>query len=220
MKKVETVYKGNIRLDEHVMVSDPCYGLNTWCQGVVKNVLPGEYECLVEYSDEGRWGTRVSAIQVIHVDYEEYALHEEREQFEVGVDSGQAGIFNYGYYATHHNDCNERPHVDEGWYDAVCDLTYSYKANPNYEPFNYPRPDNATAEQILARWEAYNDWLDSDSSRKEIGYSDGNTIDNLGFVSSSGYGDGGYNCYTARNQDGKVVSIRVEFISNCEEDEE
>ena len=51
-----------IQLGEKVMVSDPCYGLNTWCQGVLENVLPGDYRCNIEYSDEGDWGMRVSAI--------------------------------------------------------------------------------------------------------------------------------------------------------------
>ena len=46
---------------------------------------------------------------------------------------------------------------------------------------------------------------------------DGNTVDGLGFVSSSGYGDGCYDCWVAE-RDGKVVAIRVEYIT--EDDEE
>ena len=49
---------------------------------------------------------------------------------------------------------------------------------------------------------------------------DGNTIDNLGFVSSSGYGDGGYCCWTAHNDEGKIVAIRVEYITEDDEEEE
>ena len=163
-----------IRLGNKVMVSDPCYGLNTWCQGVLENVLPGIYDCEVEYSDEGDWGVRVSAIEVVHEDCGIYRF--EMADFAVGVDSGQAGIFDYEYYAQHHTDCTERPHVDDDWYDRVCDIT-------------------------LAKESA-------------------GTIDELGLVSSSGYGDGGYACYIARERNGYIVAIRIEYITEEEEEDE
>ena len=34
-----------IKLNSKVMISDPCYGLNTWCQGIIEGVLPGNYNC-------------------------------------------------------------------------------------------------------------------------------------------------------------------------------
>lgn len=176
MNNITTENKGTIKLGETVMVSDPCYGLNTWCQGVLKNVLPGQYDCNVEYSDEGDWGIRVSAIEATHIGYDRCVLSEELEDFVVGVDSGLAGIFDYEYYAKYHMGATERPHVDDDWYDKVCDLAHK-------------------------------------------SHFDGNTIDNLGLVSSSGYGDGGYDCWTSKNEDGKIVSIRVEFLSEYDEEE-
>lgn len=48
-----------------------------------------------------------------------------------------------------------------------------------------------------------------------------NIIDNLGFVSSSGYGDGSYICYTAMNfNNDKTVAIKIEFISEDDEEDE
>ena len=41
-----------ITLSENVMVSDPCYSLDTWCQTKLNNVLPGIYNVQVEKSDE------------------------------------------------------------------------------------------------------------------------------------------------------------------------
>jgi hypothetical protein len=38
------------------------------------------------------------------------------------------------------------------------------------------------------------------------------TIDGYGVVSSSGYGDGGYDIYTRRNRDGRVVGVMLRFI--------
>ena len=158
------------------MVSDPCYGIGTWCQGVIENVMPGTYKCHVEYYHDNFWGTRVSAIEVINESYYFNELDYLEMGFEVGVDSGQAGIFDYAYYAQHHMDSNEYPHVDDDWYDRVCALTC-----------------------IKNKFT-------------------GSAIDGLGLVSSSGYGDGSYYCYTADNQDGNVIAIRVEFM--YEDDEE
>jgi hypothetical protein len=163
-----------IKLGNKVMISDPCYGLNTWCQGVLENVLPGNYNCEVEYSDEGIWGRRVAAIEVKHENCGVYRL--EAQDFEVGVDSGQAGIFDYEYYAKYHTDTNESDHVDDDWYDRVCNIT-------------------------LARESA-------------------GAVDEFGFVSSSGYGDGGYTCYAAKNKDGYIVAIRIEYIDEEEWEDE
>lgn len=174
MNNIYTENKGTIRLNSKVMVSDPCYGLNTWCQGIVENALPGTYDCFVEYSDEGDWGTRVSAIEVRHTHYDDAVRDFYPEDFEVGVDSGQAGIFDYEYYEKYHSDSKEWPHVNDDWYDKVCNIT--------------------------------------------LGRESSGTIDGFGLVSSSGYGDDGYICCTARDGDGNVIAIRVEYITEDEED--
>lgn len=204
--------RGFIKLGNKAMVSDPCYGLNTWCQGVVENVLPGEYKCKVGFSDEGDWGTRVADIEVIHKDYVGKWIEFWPEEFEVGVDSGQAGIYDYEYYKKYHTDRNETEHVDDDWYDRVYEKTYVHEPNPNYEKFDY----DINKDDYFEKWEAYMaDWK---RSNKILAHFDANPIDNLGFVSSSGYGDGGYTCWTAKNDEGKVVAIRVEYIT--EDDEE
>lgn len=175
MNNINVENKGTIKLNSKVMVSDPCYGLNTWCQGIVNNVLPGEYKCYVEYSDEGMFGVRVSAIEVVHQDYER-PMEFVPEDFEVGVDSGQAGIFDYDYYITYHSDYQQRPHVNDAWYDMVCDITLN---------------------------------------KEQAG-----VTEDFGLVSSSGYGDGGYTCWTARNNDGNIIAIRVEYITEDEDYDE
>jgi hypothetical protein len=218
MNNITIESKGIITLGEKVMVSDPCYGLGTWCQGVLENVLPGQYDCNVEYSDEGDWGNRVSAIEVTHISCRGKFIALECEDFEVGVDSGQAGIFDYEYYAQYHMDATERPHVDDDWYDMVCDLTYVHVKNPDYEKFCWENTDDST-ENFLAKLNAHEDYMKSIKSWEYLSKFDGNMIDGLGFVSSSGYGDGGYSCWTAKNEDGKIVAIRVEFITEDEDED-
>lgn len=44
-------------------------------------------------------------------------------------------------------------------------------------------------------------------------------IQGKGFLSSSGFGDGGYSCYLGYNTDNQVVSIRIVFIDEAEEEE-
>ncbi len=174
MENVKEIDKGFINLGEKVMVSDPCYKMGTWCQGTIDNVLKGIYKCDLEMYDDRAWGSRVSAIQVTHVDYVNKILAYGCE-CDIGVDSGQAGIFDYEYYEKYHNG-----KTDDDWYDTVCDKTISEYNGKEF--FN------------------------------------GNTIDGLGFVSSSGYGDGFYDCWVAEC-DGKVVAIRIEFIAEDGEEE-
>lgn len=89
-----------IKLGNEVVVSDPCYSIPTWCQAIVKNVLPGNYRTLVLKSDQGDWGNRCTHLIAIH---EDYAHQDEKFRWEqhpavIGVDSGQAGIFSIESY--------------------------------------------------------------------------------------------------------------------------
>ena len=95
---------GRFSLGNKVMVSDPCYGTDTWCQGVLENVREGFWDAYIKITDEGNWGKRVAELVAINLDYnDEYdgltsEDINELQEFEVGVDSGTAGIFDYDYY--------------------------------------------------------------------------------------------------------------------------
>lgn len=176
--------KGTITLGNKVMVSDPCYGINSRHQGVVTDVLEGEYECFITFMDKGDWGVRVSSIEATHKDYANQMLRYVSEARDIAVDSGQAGIFDYEYYSKYHTNANERSHVDSDWYCKVCDLTYQRAPNP------YKKDDTVSAFS-------------------------GDVVDNLGFVSSSGYGDGFYSWKTAK-ENGKVIAIKIVYLSEVE----
>ena len=213
-EKITVTNKGRITLGKEVMISDPCYGLNTWCQGVLTNVLPGEYECFVEHSDEGSWGLRVSRIWVVPKGHRDMFLNYDLEGIVVGVDSGQAGIYDYDYYKQYHTDSSESEHVDDAWYDRVCDLTYTQVKNPNYKDFDFNQDD----PDFHAKFREY---MSNPSNWQEYTWQcDANIIDGKGFVSSSGYGDGEYECWTSRNRDGQIVSIMIDYLLGYEDDEE
>ena len=122
-----------ITLSENVMVSDPCYSLDTWCQTKLNSVLPGLYNVDVQKSDEGDWGVRVSSITVIHEDYEDTDDWEQHS--ECGVDSGQCGIFCMTSYRNDEVSVGittptlKNPFVipfrEDGdkWYEKICHFT-------------------------------------------------------------------------------------------------
>ncbi len=161
-----------IKLGKKVRVSDPCYGTDVWCAGTIDNVKEGIYNVEVEMLDEGMWGNRVKSLTVTHSEYKDIVCFTEEADFEVGVDSGQAGFYDEEYYQQYHTEeeCND------DWYDAICNLTLS---------------------------------------RAQYGTKDEKCV-----VSSSGYGDGGYTCYIARNDKHEVIALMIEFITDDNDDYE
>lgn len=76
-----------MKLSNKILISDPCYNLGTWCT-YTTDIKPGNYNYNVEYEDG-----RVASIELYHEDYE--YLDYEPAFDDIGVDSGQCGIFDY-----------------------------------------------------------------------------------------------------------------------------
>ena len=125
-----------ITLSENVMVSDPCYSPDTWCQTKLDNVLPGLYNVEVEKSDEGDWGVRVSGITILHESITDDGISLEWEDHsECGVDSGQCGIFCMTSYRNDEVSVGITtptlynpfviPFREDGdkWYEKICHFT-------------------------------------------------------------------------------------------------
>jgi hypothetical protein len=102
MKK-ETVALGMFEVTSGaLMVSDPCYELGTWCQGKLENVKNGTWNALsVRVEVPAFWdsGTEIRCGELIayhsNIDYPMIELEGKWELtgIDVGVDSGQAGVF-------------------------------------------------------------------------------------------------------------------------------
>ena len=126
-----------ITLNEEVMVSDPCYSVPTWCQIKLNSVLPGKYRTSCRITNNtGGWGERCSVLMAVHEDYVSQELSWRNHPGEVGVDSGQAGIFCMtGYRNDDIAESITTPESnfslgsyrnDEGgdrWYEAMCKFT-------------------------------------------------------------------------------------------------
>jgi hypothetical protein len=122
-----------IKLGSEVVISDPCYDLQTWCQKVVKNVLPGTYHTNVQRKDAEDWGIRNSLLGALHESYLLDNIVWKWEPGSLGVDSGQLGFFDIMSYRNLSavpdlnfklgeefltNDSEE-----DQWYERICELT-------------------------------------------------------------------------------------------------
>ena len=106
-------------------VSDPCYDRNAWCRGELEGVLNGTWRAQAVEQDSGK---RIARLIAFHEDYAYAKLPRmERADFEVGVDSGQAGLFD----ARHYRDDSvawepaTSPFGGRGaaWYELCCRTT-------------------------------------------------------------------------------------------------
>ena len=136
-----------ITLDETVMVSDPCYSDETWCQVKLKNVLPGQYLTTAHRIEDTYWGERSSVLLAVHEDYMGQDLSWRNHPGDVGVDSGQAGIFSMASYRvddiemdtpdkTYNGQEFVLPYSDkpgDEWYEKMCKFTLSSEGWGSYD---------------------------------------------------------------------------------------
>lgn len=196
-----------ITLSDKVRISDPGYDIDTWCAGTLENVLPGKYECRVQYYEN-----RIAKIAIFHEDHLDIVPNEEAD-IDVGVDSGQCGIFDLDYFS---KNCKK-----ESWYFEIGSLTYKDVPNPNYKLFHeiYPKykdfdikkEQNVSTEEQLQYLKCLMSYNRSSFSCETISVFAADCIDDKAFVCSSGYGDGSYICKYGK-VNGKIVSVELDFI--------
>lgn len=170
----------------NLIVSDPCYqppkatAKNT-INGLLSNAKLGTWKAEVSKIDAGEWGRRCAELRVHHQDHPSAAADQWlTATFIIGVDAGQAGVFDqrvYGNDATIPKDffAMEQPLVPETmWYSMCCQHTLS---------------------------------------ELSAGVVPG------GAVSSSGYGDGAYECFYRVNNAAEVVGVTIVFLTKKEMEE-
>ena len=102
-------YIGDIELDKVCTVSDPCYNMETWCMCKLKDMLPGNYHCLIKKNNDGL----VSALYIYHEKYKTMIDF-------IAVDSGQAGFYDRDYFLETRGKDDE----EWNWYKEISGLTY------------------------------------------------------------------------------------------------
>jgi len=124
-----------------VLVTDPCYTLDTWFLAIIEGVAKGKWEAYVAKANCGEWGIRNAELMVHHVDFlnmgSEFLESLEWEIIDdiIGVDSGQAGFFDKKYY----QDIDSVEYIPnktkywtkfyetDDWYYQCCELTLGEK---------------------------------------------------------------------------------------------
>ena len=175
-----------------MVLSDPCYELDTWCQGIIDDVKNGSWGSRVELFDSGAWGVRNSMLISMNIDAMKSNPNLEKElissgnllNFDGGVDSGQFGHFDFDNYRKDDNVIDEslafnddfEIKVGDKWYRACCYQTLESDDNFGVVPF--------------------------------------------GAVSSSGFGDGSYDTYGVKDENNKWVGFITIFISDEDYDDE
>lgn len=104
-----------------LQVTDPCYDLNVWCTARINNVKNGKYLVDVIRQNQGQWGQRISELVIYHE-----SVYDKRSRLKfrwkdsnIGVDSGQAGFFDYQSLAN--IKVNET--LDKSFYNEMCEYT-------------------------------------------------------------------------------------------------
>lgn len=176
-----------------LVVTDPCYKLPTWCQGIVENVKNGVWSVGAEYD-----GNRIKSLHcynneayISNPNILELVYGAPEMPFVVGVDSGQAGFFDHAYYRDD-NSLGDSPldqdimehrgdEPGEKFYAACCHLTHT----EGYPYFTF------------------------------------GTIP-YGAVSSSGWGDGSYVCKGLFDTvtGGEYVAFAIIFIEDYNYDDD
>jgi len=117
-------YLGSIKLGKHVHFSDPCYDRDVWCRKEETSKFPaGQYHTYTVLRDEGDFGLRVNMIIVVRAcRYQKWQIPTTSWLIDgtVGVDSGQAGIFDESIYPQGETGDYEDP---ESFYGQCCKLT-------------------------------------------------------------------------------------------------
>lgn len=116
-----------------LVVSDPCYPPGIWCAGKLDQVQNGTWKAEVRIIDADDFGERVAELYCYADGFP--AIREEPVDFKIGVDSGQAGIFDAKHYRSDENAKNwvyqyeSSPLVpDDAWYSMCCDVTLATEA--------------------------------------------------------------------------------------------
>jgi hypothetical protein len=175
-----------------MVLSDPCYKLGTWCQGVIDNVKNGTWVGIIEQSDEGACGSRNSILISLNVEAMKKNPRLETQLmgggellgFDGGVDSGQFGHFDFANYRKDElavdlpKAFEDDYATDEGdeWYRAVCAVTLTTDDAFGVVPF--------------------------------------------GVVSESGFGDGSYDTHGIKDENGEYVGFMTVFIGDEENEDD
>jgi hypothetical protein len=177
-----------------IVCSDPCYTIPTWCQGVVENVKKGTWIAEVEKTDSGSWGDRIATLTIVNKDSLDKDItlsNRVEEMYSTEPLNFGAGV-----------DSGQFGFFDKDFYrndESAKDLK-KYGFGDDFETKSGDSWYRACCDLTL--------------DKEQWG-----VLPN-GAVSSSGFGDGSYDVFGIKNDEGEYVAFSVVFIWNDEDEEE
>lgn len=134
--QVATRLLGDFQVESgKVRVSDPCYQPDTWCAKTLENVKRGKWFAEADIGGLSGWGQRVFALRCYHESVSRpHLMEREVESNDIGVDSGQAGVFDHSHFkedldaVEFKRQYKEAICPEEPWYSMCCDITLSKMA--------------------------------------------------------------------------------------------
>jgi hypothetical protein len=139
-----------------IIVSDPCYETRggNW-QSLFENVKKGEWKAYIIETDGSSWGVRVGEIFAIHSDYELDDINWNRGST-IGVDSGQAGIYDLKYYKDdkcvsgtkfYYRDATHKKNINE--FDELAPL---FNKRNEMDPKEFKKEIYRQYEEVLKKY--------------------------------------------------------------------
>lgn len=182
-----------------LMVTDPCYERGTWCAGMLENVKNGVWtgfvvrveDELTTYDGRVHKGITVAELVAFHSSVDSN-VRWIKSKIDVGVDSGQAGIFDEAKYPHGKNEPERMKEYNSGKFNAEFEKFY--------EECGLKTLGVECSESYYA----------NDPNFKRAG-----VVFDMGIVSGTAYGDGSYTCYTA-TREGEIVAVKIVYMDKAD----
>lgn len=210
-------------------VTDPCYDMETWCAGTLDNVLNGTWDAHVGYHKDShddemskRWLDKeeerikrfAEALGEEFAKQERESLEEKRKAVEARP--GRVAYIHIVAQGYERKFDAETPLGDE-WQLSGIDVGVDSGQAGFFDVAKYALSVSDKSASRANRGETFEAFYDSVCNMTLEDKSFGTL--HFGCVSSSGYGDGGYDCYFRRNDVGQVIEALIAFIPEYEEEE-
>lgn len=167
---------------DKLRVTDPCYKKETWCAGVLEKVKSGVWEGFVLGEDCGR---------------------------------GILGGHRVGRIYVRHSTASltSRTAPRWKWHEENIDVGVDSGQCGFFDEDRYPEGEcGEYGDTSTFYGRACEQTLSESKDHPGGGIVTDDKNSPMGAVSSSGYGDGSYRCYTLRNDDGELIAAQVDFL--------
>lgn len=205
-------------------VTDPCYNINIWCSGQIKNVKNGQWLATVGYhKDSLHAQASAELLAGLEQDRNEFLKERQAQEddsdwtpFDHDIRRATQSIAEYtGHVAyihiAHADHANELTNLDVTTYLEVKNVSVGVDSGQagffDLDSYTALFKDGIESEPFEA---FYNQICKITSNKGNFG-----TI-KFGVASSAGYGDGIYVCYEKRNENKQLIAAFIVFITNEE----